>query len=168
MSPGSPIQIDGQMEAAGWKDECLPLPASTNDERDRLRASFERRDRLLQSETWLSCDEVAIRTSDGIVGNDPEQHIRKLRSEGRLFGVRFKGKYLHPDFQFDAQGRLMPEVKDLLDVLPTGGTNWNLAFWVFQPTGALNGRRPADVFRQNPDRVVAVARKDFLGDRERW
>jgi len=62
----------------------------------------------------------------------------------------------------------MAEVKDLLDVLPTTDANWNLAFWVFQPTRALGGKRPADVFRQDPQRVVVVAQKDFLGDNERW
>ncbi|WP_137915634.1 hypothetical protein [Rudaea sp. 3F27F6] len=167
MRPGSPIQSGDQKEPAGWEDEGLPPPIST-DGRDRLRASLERRDSLLHSETWLSSDEVAIRISASIAGNDQEQDIRWLRREGRLFAVRFKGRYLHPDFQFNAQGQLMAEVKDLLDVLPRTDANWNLAFWVFQPTRALGGKRPADVFRQDPQRVVVVAQKDFLGDNERW
>ena len=168
MRPGSSIQSGDQKEAAGWEDEGLPLPISTDDGRDLLRASLERRDSLLHSETWLSSDEVAIRISASIAANDRKQHIRQLRSEGRLFAVRFKGRYLHPDFQFNARGQLMAEVKDLLDVLPTTDANWNLAFWAFQPTRALDGKRPADVFRQDPRRVVAVAREDFLGDDERW
>lgn len=167
MRPGSPIQSGDQKEPAGWEDEGLPPPIST-DGRDRLRASLERRDSLLHSEIWLSSDEVAIRISASIAGNDREQDIRRLRREGRLFAVRFEGRYLHPDFQFDAKGRLMAAVKDLLDVLPTTDANWDLAFWVFQPTRALDGRRPADVFRQDPQRVVAVAKRDFLGDNERW
>jgi hypothetical protein len=169
MHPSSPIQSGDQIiEAAGWEDEGLPPPISTDDGRDLLRASLERRDRLLHSETWLSSDEVVIRTSASIAANDPKQRIRQLRSEGRLFAVRFKGRYLHPDFQFNAQGQLIAEVKDLLDVLPTTAANWSLAFWVFQPTRALNGKRPADVFRQDPQRVVALAKKDFLGDNGRW
>lgn len=79
----------------------------------------------------------------------------------------------YPDFQFLPNGRLNPRVKELLNALELhpdfkadkdrGG--WHRAFW---PHGVTRGlaapdgrpRIAAEVFREDPDAVIAFAIKD--------
>lgn len=118
---------------------------------------FERsrqiRDRLLAQEDWLASEQVADRTRE-----QPEV----LRRARRLLGVCYKGNYLHPAFQFLPTGDVSPVMARVLHVLPITDSDWNAVFWFFSPSGLLAGRRPADVFRENPESVVAAAESYFV------
>ena len=122
---------------------------------------FERarqmRDRLLAQEDWLTSEQVADRTSE-----QPDDYTKELRRARRLLGVRYKGNYLHPAFQFLPTGDVSPVMARVLHVLPITDSDWNAVFWFFSPSGLLAGRRPADVFRENPESVVAAAESDFV------
>ena len=49
---------------------------------------------------------------------NPAQHAYRLRAAGELFGVWSpKGRYVHPDFQFE-NGSIRPRVRELLEALP--------------------------------------------------
>ena len=123
------------------------------------------RDRLLLNEKWYSSEQVAQLARGALVDSNKNQFAQSLRAAGRLLGVRFKGKRLHPAFQFvERVGEPHPAMKELLAVLPTDDIGWDTAFWFFQPTGRLGGERPADVLQRDPGAVVAAARKDFEGD----
>jgi hypothetical protein len=65
-------------------------------------------------------------------------------------------------------GRPVPRLQELLAVLPNSGSGWASMFWLFQPTGRLNVRRPADVFAMDPEAVIAAARADFKDDPDGW
>jgi len=150
-------------EAAGWADDTPDLsvvPAAI----DPFEAAKQTRDRLLAKESWLDSKAVARAARSTLVESNPAQFASRLRREHRLFGVRWRGEYLHPAFQFLPTGELNPEMAKLLDVLPTTDANWNAAFWLFQPTGKLGGHRPADVFANNPKAVIAAATADFVRD----
>ena len=93
----------------------------------------------------------------------------RLRRRGELLGAWNGREFLHPTFQFQADtGRLMPEMKTLLDMLPKDRSGWRQVLWLFQRHGQLDGKRPADVFQKNPDSVVAAARSDFELNDEQW
>jgi hypothetical protein len=86
-----------------------------------------------------------------------------------LLGAWNGREFLHPTFQFQADtGRLMPEMKTLLDMLSKDRSGWRQVLWLFQRHGQLDGKRPADVFQKNADSVVAAARSDFELNDERW
>lgn len=91
-----------------------------------------------------------------------------LRVAGRLLGVwsNSQSTYVHPDFQFDGEGRLRPEVAILLATLPIEGDagGWRRAFWLYGVREALDGRCPADVFPDDPSRILALASCEFGED----
>ncbi|MBL0040049.1 MAG: hypothetical protein IPP28_03150 [Xanthomonadales bacterium] len=96
---------------------------------------------------------------------EPGEAAAALRAAGRLLGVWSKSQrtYLHPDFQFDGEGRLRPQVAILLATLPSEGDagGWRRAFWLYSVREALDGRCPADVFPDDPSRVLALASREF-------
>jgi hypothetical protein len=74
--------------------------------------------------------------------------------------------FLYPDFQFDRSGAIREDIAELLAVLPSeddrGG--WRRTFWLYSPHALLDDRTPAEIFIDDPTRVIAVAREEFLGD----
>jgi hypothetical protein len=117
---------------------------------------------LLQSETRTSA-EVALQARAGEVGeSDPDQYASQLRREKRVFGVCYQDKYLHPAFQFRTSGDVHSAIARLLEFLPATDANWPAASWLFQPHGRLGGKSPAEVFQEQPNAVVDLARANFV------
>jgi hypothetical protein len=151
-----------------------PAPATIaspepDDGARRLQLARERRDELLAHEKWFNAPEVHEQQ-----GKDPQAEgvnntASKLRRRDELLGVWNGREYLHPQFQFDPQtGLLMPEVKQLLDIMPKDRSGWRQAFWLFQKHAQLEGKRPADVFQKDAALVIEAARSDFVASDERW
>lgn len=130
-------------------------------ELDRLNAALDDRDDLLKSVTWLNSAKVAQLARAGAESN-PEQYASRLRREKRLFGVRYKGENLYPEFQFQQGGDVHPAIERPLEILPVTGANWTAAFWLFQPHGRFGGKSPAEVFQKRSSEVVESAREDFV------
>ena len=131
-------------------------------DRDRLEGARADRDWLLAHEHWLSDEAVVEMPRVRLGALDAGRWTEELRREKRLFGVRYRERYLHPEFQFDLAGSLLPTVPALISLLPMTDANWTAAFWLFQPDRRFGGRRPVDVFRENPDAVVKAAKEDFV------
>jgi hypothetical protein len=158
-----PTEIE---EPVGWPDASAQpnseAPSQSID--DRHASARARRDQLLKTREWWDSEEVARHARGRVVDSNPAQYASRLRTEKRLFAVRFQGKYRHPVFQFGASGELLPGMTELLAKLPTSDANWSAAFWLFQPHGELNGRCPADILATDPAAVIAAAEKDFGND----
>jgi hypothetical protein len=152
----------------GPADSGQQDPPEENAER-HLQLARERRDQLLASESWIDAPKVHVTQ-----GGNPEalginNTASRLRRQGVLLGAWNGREFLHPTFQFQRDtGRLMPEMKALLDVLPKDRSGWRQALWLFQRHAQLDGKRPADVFQDDPEAVIKAARSDFVLDDERW
>lgn len=132
-------------------------------------AARMRRDELLAQECWLTGPQVAERSGGRNVESNPYEYASRLRRERRLFGARFRGSYRYPAFQFDPDtGEPHAGLAELLALLPPSNDGWTAAFWLFQPTGRLQGARPADVIAQDAGAVIDAARRDFQGDDADW
>lgn len=97
--------------------------------------------------------------------SNPAEHAAELRADGRLLGcwAADAGTYVHPDCQFDTEGRPLAVLHELLTLLPASGDDggWRRAFWLYGPRDALDGRAPADLLHTEPDRVLGLARMEF-------
>lgn len=161
-------------EARLWEavlEEIGETPLPQADERSDDALAFERaiqrRDHLVANERWLSSEQIAQQARGGVLESNKDQYAYQLRQTGQVLGVRHARKRLHPACQFqEVNGRLepLPVMKRLLDLLPKDETGWDQAFWLFQPTGRLDGQRPADVLATRADDVITAAEKDFHGD----
>jgi len=132
------------------------------------QAAIDFRNRLLDL-NWPDGKRVAQLAGAQSVTN-PNQYATRLRSQRRLLGVwsAQRKTFFHPMFQFDRLGQLRPEVEKILEVLPNkddrGG--WERAFWLYSPHALLEGKTPADVFVGDPQKVIAVAQKEFAGNQD--
>lgn len=88
-----------------------------------------------------------------------------MRSGGVLLAVWSAPRkcFLYPDFQFDGDGHLIPEVSLLLQILPAEGDDagWRRAFWVYSPHALLDGCTPSSIFAFDPLKILKVATAEF-------
>ena len=140
--------------------EGVAMGLGRTDSERQLQLARERRDQLLREEKWI--DASAVHVQQG--GRSDSQGER-----GELLRAWNGREFIHPAFQFQLDtGRLMPEVKTLLSILPKDRSGWRQVLWLFQRHGQLEGKRPADVFQKDPKAVIEAARSDFeIGDDRR-
>ncbi|TAN03204.1 MAG: hypothetical protein EPN36_14495 [Rhodanobacteraceae bacterium] len=127
---------------------------------------------------WPTSADVGAANGSGSTTN-PAQWASDRRAAGALLGAWSSRDhtYVHPDFQFDPEGRLDPRVKDLLAALAThpdftaeaDKTGWRRVFWLYGQARDLadrdgKPRAPAEVFKSDPETVIAFARKDATVD----
>lgn len=129
----------------------------------RLELARQRRDTILATGVWHTAAS-AFADSAG----HPEVRATSLRNERALFGVRFRGRFLYPDFQFASPGEPRKEMRDLMALLPVEESNWVALFWLYQPSRALDGDSPAAMFPKDPARVIAHAHAAFVLDENSW
>lgn len=131
-------------------------------------SAIEFRDELLER-GWP--DDLGVAELAGEApGPEATTFAIRARASGDLLGVWSAPRhcFLYPDFQFHRSGAIRKDVAGLLAVLPSendrGG--WRRTFWLYWPHALLDDRPPAEIFIGDPARVIAVAREEFLGDRE--
>lgn len=162
----SAIEFLSQLASADAADQDPPRDA---DSERRLQLARERRDQLLRDEKWIDAPTVHVQQGGRADSQGINNTASRLRRGGELLGAWNGREFLHPTFQFQPDtGRLMPEMKTLLSILPKDRSGWRQALWLFQRHGQLEGQRPADVFQKNPESVIRAARSDFEIDDERW
>ena len=134
-----------------------------------LQLARERRDELLGAEKWINAPTVHLQQGGRADSQGSNNTASRLRRRGELLGAWNGREFLHPTFQFHPDtGRLMPEMKTLLAILPKDRSGWRQAFWLFQRHAQINGARPADLFQRDPEAVINAARSDFEVSDERW
>ncbi|EIF28511.1 hypothetical protein BCh11DRAFT_03930 [Burkholderia sp. Ch1-1] len=131
-------------------------------------AATEFRDELL--ETWWPDDHRVAELAGMVPGLEAATYAIQARMNGDLLGVWSAPRhcFLYPDFQFDRSGAIRKDVAGLLAVMPgeDDGGGWRRTFWLYSPHALLDDRTPAEIFIDDPTRVIAVAREEFLGDCE--
>lgn len=93
------------------------------------------------------------------------QRLSMLRRQDRLLSVRTKdGVTLHPAFQFDVDGGLLPGLERVAPLLrPVVADDWSLALWFNTAIDEWQDRTPAQLLRgsaTDQDRVLALAEED--------
>jgi hypothetical protein len=168
-------EFQDELESAiDFLSQLVPADADDQDSPDddserRLQLARERRDQLLASETWIDAPKVHLTQGGKMDSQGINNTASRLRRRGELLGAWNGREFLYPTFQFQTDtGRLMPEMKALLDILPKDRSGWRQALWLFQRHGQLEGKRPADVFQKDPEAVIKAARSDFELNDERW
>jgi hypothetical protein len=168
-------EFQSELESAiDFLSELAPADAAEQDPPDddserRLQLARERREQLLADEKWIDAPTVHVQQGGKSDSQGINNTASRLRRRGELLGAWNGREFLHPTFQFQPDtGRLMPEMKALLDVLPKDRSGWRQVLWLFQRHGQLDGKRPADVFQNNSELVIKAARTDFELNDERW
>lgn len=143
-----------------------PNLAATHQFGERMSSSTEaaeQRRHALLAMSWPTSERVGEQL--GFPVEVAAQAAATLRATGRLLGVwsSTQRTFVHPTLQFDAKGCVRPDVDSLLAALPADGDEggWRRAFWLYGVRDALAGQCPADVFPNDPGKVLALARAEF-------
>jgi len=117
-------------------------------------------DLLSDGERFLDSDAVG-RVLSGSRVADAKAAATRGRKEKRVFAVWDGRTYRYPRFQFDDAGRPLRETPALIQLLPrqTDGSNRDAALWLYAPDALLEGKTPAEVFPEDPERVLRIARR---------
>jgi hypothetical protein len=75
----------------------------------------------------------------------------RWKAEKKAFSVQLGGRELFPAFQF-RDGKPDPAVAQVLDALPPGMSQWQVAFWFVSSNPWLDGGVPSD----NLDKVASI------------
>ena len=78
--------------------------------------------------------------------------------EGKIFSVKFEGQQWFPRFQFQS-GSPAPVIAKVIGSFQEHATGWNLAFFFANPNPYIQGHKPFELIRSNPDRVASLAER---------
>ena len=102
----------------------------------------------------------------GFPGSNPSQTGLRWRKQGKLFSINHGGRELYPAFQLGPDGRPLPIVAELLEILARDPdrTEWDNALWFADESGWLDGKTPMELLQSEPERVRQAAEQEILRD----
>ena len=162
LSPLPDLATSNTVVQVGWRpciiDENVALDevlseSSSDSELDR--ESLQWRQAFVHAQKSLSAEEVA--SSFGTSARNRAATASRWASEGKIFSIRFQGRSLYPAFQF-RDGLPLPVIFKMLKEMPDHFSGWDAAFFLTSPNTYLDGGKPLELLRTEPERVVALAR----------
>ena len=103
--------------------------------------------------SWTSAQVAAESTSTA--RNRAAMASRWLR-EKKIFAIRYEGQQCFPRFQFQ-DGVPSPVIAQVIKIFPEHATGWDLAYFFATPNPNIGGRKPIELLKSNPARVVSLA-----------
>lgn len=113
------------------------------------------RARFLQTVPCLTSADV--HQIGGARGSNKSQRAARLKTQGKVFAVRFGAQDYFPAFQFDQNGQPYPIVAQLLGALPEGWSPWEIGAWFAQRNFALDGAVPRELVAAADARLIEAA-----------
>lgn len=116
---------------------------------------------------------IKVRSDDAIAPAHA-QLVEQHRCEGRLLGAYMVGAEHHwryPIWQFDHRHQPIARLADVLALLRQhgnyldgrgGASGWREVEWFHSPHALLDGRRPCEVLREDPNVVFDAARVEYI------
>lgn len=127
----------------------------------QARRNAEARLDLLREFGYLTAEQIAEGRSRAA---NRSALAGRWRSEGKIFGVEWKGRMLYPGFQFDEQGASLPVIANVLAALPRDRmSDWELALWWASANGWLSGDRPVDRLNDSDKQPLVDAARHLSG-----
>jgi len=141
-------------------EQLLDVVADTHDPMAEFHAAVAAdntaiRQRFMHEVETLSSAEVA--TAAGHEAKNRHQTAARWKAQARVFAVPYQGQDRFPTFQFDADGKPLPLIKKVLEVLPASRTPWQTAFWFVSSNSWLGGPAPRDMLADEVAVLEAAA-----------
>ena len=145
-------RIDAMVEDLLKDEEYADIDLEIERDNAELRATYLRTTKLYTAKD--------IREQVAKKPKNPSEPSSRWKREGRVFAIQHDGKDMFPAFQF-ADGKPLPIIKKILDVLPDYLSPWQTAFWFESGNGWLGGKTPRECLK-NESKVIDAA--EHLGN----
>ncbi|MDO4683075.1 MAG: hypothetical protein Q4B17_09860 [Lautropia sp.] len=118
---------------------------------------------VLASGDWLSAAELAQLA--GLSPRNPSAQPNKWKKQGQIFAIHHNGTDYFPGYGLDPEHNFRPckGLADILAVLAPHKDGWGMAYWFMSVNSFLGGKRPQDLLRTDPARVLAAAEDEVMG-----
>jgi len=152
-------QLDEKLQflVKAFLPKAPPTPIMLKEAEMQARAQTA----VFASADWLTAPQVA--TLAGFSDSNLSAQPTKWKREGRIFTVPQSGTDYFPGYGLDPDNGYRPlkSLKSVLDVFKGRKKGWGLGYWFSSVNSFLGGRRPQDVLKVDPDRVVAAAKDEL-------
>lgn len=149
------IQVeDLESLSDGAKDAGAVFASPAIEEQNLDKDSLAWRQVFVSNYACLTAEAVA--DESGNTAKNRSAIASRWATEKKIFSIRFESKTLYPKFQFK-DGNPIPAIARVLDHFPEHFTGWDIAFFFTSPNSYLSGRKPVDLLRTDPERVVSLA-----------
>jgi hypothetical protein len=105
---------------------------------------------------------VDIAKIAGLSTLNPSAQPNKWKKLGQIFAVHHNGVDYFPGYGLDAETGFRPlkALATVIEVFDGIKDAWGLAYWFASDNSFLGGKRPQDVLKADPARVIAAARDE--------
>jgi len=117
------------------------------------RDSLEWRREFLRSIPYWNSAQVAEQAAS--TASNKAALASRWLNEKKIFAIKASTQ-VFPQFQFQ-DGYPIPAVARVIDLFPQYATGWDLAYFFSAPNSFIGGRRPFELLRTEPDRVISLA-----------
>jgi hypothetical protein len=150
-----PIHISVN-EGGALDTDLLERARKVEDEAEEAisRDTLEWRQHFMRSNPFWTSAQVAAE-STSTARNRAAIASRWLR-EKKIFAIRYEGQRCFPRFQFQ-DGVPSPVIAQVIKIFPEHATGWDLAYFFATPNPNIGGRKPIELLKSNPARVVSLA-----------
>lgn len=116
---------------------------------------------VLKSGDWVTASEVADLAQ--LSASNPSSQPSKWKREKRIFAITHNGTDYFPMYGLDEMRGYRPlsQLKDVIMVLESSKDSWQMAYWFMSNNSWLASKRPQDLLRSDPDRVIEAAREEL-------
>jgi hypothetical protein len=77
--------------------------------------------------------------------------------EGKIFAVKYEGQLWYPRFQFQ-DGEPLTTIGQVIQAYPSHANGWDFAYFFATPNANIGGRKPLELLKSDPQRVLSLAR----------
>ncbi len=128
-------------------------PVAILEEQDLDKDSLAWRKAFVSQYECLSAEAVA--DESGNTAKNRSAIASRWAAEKKIFSIRYENKTLYPKFQFK-DGSPISAIARVLEIFPNHFTGWDIAFFFTNPNSYLDGRKPVDLLKADPEKVVSL------------
>src|SRR5215469_1397545 len=131
----------------------LPEPVGVVSDLPSYKVTLEWRRKFIEENPSLTSKEIAEQATSQATNRAEIAH--RWKKEGKIFSVRLEGQRF-PRFQFE-HGEPIPVVAEVIKVFTTKASGWELAYFFVTPNMNIGGRKPLELLKQDPGRLLSLA-----------
>lgn len=91
---------------------------------------------------------------------DEPSDCERLLRERKILALPYQNATYIPSFQLDEKGHPRPAVARVIQILGKDTSDWGVALWFTVANGWLDGKRPVDLLKDEPEEVIQAAEQE--------